>query len=116
MAIKITEECINCGACETECPNHAIYKGNTAWTMAEGTSVNGNFTLLNKKVIDAYAEQDPLSEDYFFVVPDKCTECIGFHDEPQCASVCPVDCCITDDNYDESEDALVTKKNLLHLN
>ncbi|MGZ4005509.1 4Fe-4S binding protein, partial [Staphylococcus aureus] len=24
MAIKITEECINCGACEPECPNNAI--------------------------------------------------------------------------------------------
>jgi NAD-dependent dihydropyrimidine dehydrogenase PreA subunit len=27
MAIKITEECINCGACEPECPNNAIYEG-----------------------------------------------------------------------------------------
>ncbi|MBM3403054.1 MAG: ferredoxin, partial [Bacteroidetes bacterium] len=25
MAIKITDECINCGACEPECPNNAIY-------------------------------------------------------------------------------------------
>lgn len=24
MAIKITDECINCGACEDECPNQAI--------------------------------------------------------------------------------------------
>ena len=24
MAYKITEECINCGACEPECPNQAI--------------------------------------------------------------------------------------------
>ncbi|HET7116422.1 MAG: 4Fe-4S binding protein, partial [Sediminibacterium sp.] len=24
MAIKITDECINCGACEPECPNNAI--------------------------------------------------------------------------------------------
>jgi len=24
MAIRITEECINCGACEDECPNQAI--------------------------------------------------------------------------------------------
>jgi ferredoxin len=24
MAFKITEECINCGACEPECPNQAI--------------------------------------------------------------------------------------------
>ncbi len=24
MATMITEECINCGACEPECPNNAI--------------------------------------------------------------------------------------------
>ncbi|HEY8513648.1 MAG TPA: 4Fe-4S binding protein, partial [Cyclobacteriaceae bacterium] len=24
MAIMITDECINCGACEPECPNTAI--------------------------------------------------------------------------------------------
>ena len=24
MAHKITDECINCGACETECPSNAI--------------------------------------------------------------------------------------------
>ena len=27
MAIKITDECINCGACEPECPNQAIFEG-----------------------------------------------------------------------------------------
>ncbi|MFD5194125.1 4Fe-4S binding protein, partial [Streptomyces sp. NPDC058357] len=27
MAIKITEDCINCGACEPECPNEAIKEG-----------------------------------------------------------------------------------------
>ena len=27
MAIIITDECINCGACEPECPNDAIYQG-----------------------------------------------------------------------------------------
>jgi ferredoxin len=27
MATKITEECINCGACEPECPNQAISQG-----------------------------------------------------------------------------------------
>ncbi len=27
MAYKITEECINCGACEPECPNEAIKAG-----------------------------------------------------------------------------------------
>ena len=27
MALKITEECINCDICEPECPNDAIYQG-----------------------------------------------------------------------------------------
>jgi len=27
MAFKITDECINCGACEPECPNQAITAG-----------------------------------------------------------------------------------------
>jgi ferredoxin len=27
MATMITEECINCGACEPECPNEAISEG-----------------------------------------------------------------------------------------
>ncbi len=27
MALLITEECINCDVCESECPNHAIYQG-----------------------------------------------------------------------------------------
>lgn len=27
MAFKITEECISCAACETECPNEAISEG-----------------------------------------------------------------------------------------
>jgi ferredoxin len=27
MSTKITEECINCGACEPECPNGAISQG-----------------------------------------------------------------------------------------
>jgi ferredoxin len=27
----------------------------------------------------------------FAIDPDKCTECEGFYDEPQCAAVCPID-------------------------
>ena len=36
MATKITEECINCGACEPECPNTAIYEGGVEWESASG--------------------------------------------------------------------------------
>ncbi len=27
MALKITDQCINCDVCEPECPNAAIYQG-----------------------------------------------------------------------------------------
>ncbi len=27
MALKITEDCINCDVCEPECPNEAIFMG-----------------------------------------------------------------------------------------
>jgi ferredoxin len=47
MAIKITEECINCGACEPECPNNAIYEGGVEWAIADGTDVKGSFTLVD---------------------------------------------------------------------
>lgn len=33
MAYKITEECISCGACETECPNEAISEGETIYVI-----------------------------------------------------------------------------------
>ncbi len=53
------------------------------------------------------------SNDYFYIVPDKCTECVGFHDEPQCAAVCPVDCCVPDPQRVEDKDALMKKKEYL---
>ena len=33
MAYKITEECINCGACEPECPNEAISEGDPIYVI-----------------------------------------------------------------------------------
>ena len=37
MAIIITDECINCGACESECPNTAIYEASDSWKYSDGT-------------------------------------------------------------------------------
>ena len=56
----------------------------------------------------------PVSEEFFFIVTNKCTECVGFHDEPQCAAVCPVDCCLPDENNVETNDMLLKKKDLMH--
>ena len=33
MATMITEECINCGACEPECPNEAISQGSEIYLI-----------------------------------------------------------------------------------
>ena len=33
MALKITEECINCAACEPECPNEAISMGDEIYEI-----------------------------------------------------------------------------------
>jgi ferredoxin len=115
MAIKITDECINCGACEPECPNNAIYEGGVEWTMADGTTVKGSFTLMDGSVSEADAAHAPVATDVYYITPEKCTECQGFHDEPQCAAVCPVDCCVPDEMYRETVDQLLGKKEKMHL-
>lgn len=109
MAIKITEECINCGACEPECPNNAIYEGGREWNWAQGTG------LTQVDGVDAQTMQKPVSDEFYYIVTGKCTECVGFHEEPQCASVCPVDCCVPDPDNVESKDALLAKKEKLHV-
>lgn len=75
MALKITEECINCDVCEPVCPNLAIYQGAAIYEID----------------------------------PDKCTECEGHFDEPQCVAVCPVDCIIKDPAHVESKEQLLLK-------
>ena len=116
MAIMITDECINCGACEPECPNHAIYEGGAEWKYSDGTGLRGIISPLGvAKEIDADGLNNPVSMDVYYIVNEKCTECVGFHDEPQCAAVCPVDCCVDDPNFRESKEYLLQKKEFMHL-
>jgi len=115
MAIKITDECINCGACEPECPNNAIYEGGVEWAIADGTSLTGQYTLETGVAVDVAAPQAPIDDDVYYISPDKCTECQGFHEEPQCAAVCPVDCCVPDEERVETIEELLAKKAKLHL-
>jgi ferredoxin len=94
ISVKITEECIACGACEAECPNNGIYEAGKPYTIG------------GKKF-------PALSDDYTYIVPEKCTECVGFHDEPQCIPACPTGAIIIDPNHIESYEALLKKKELL---
>ncbi|MEZ4908977.1 MAG: 4Fe-4S dicluster domain-containing protein [Saprospiraceae bacterium] len=114
MAIIITEDCISCDACISECPNNAIYEPSEPWKLSDGTALEGDVTSPSGTSLDADEEFDAVSDDVYYIVSLKCTECKGFFDEPQCASVCPVDACVPDGNNEESEDALMDKKAWLH--
>ena len=114
MAIIITDDCINCGACEPECPNNAIYDVSSDWNYSEGTDLTGNIVLPNGKEVNADERQEPVSEEFYFIVADKCTECVGFHEEPQCAVACPVDCCVDDEDNVETEKELLAKQAFMH--
>lgn len=48
--------------------------------------------------------------------PDKCTECLGFFDEPQCAAECPSGACIPDPDRQETKEQLAAKYAKLHPN
>ena len=72
VALFITEDCINCKACDTVCPANAIYPGGKS------------YTINNKKY------KAPV-EDYYYIVPEKCNLCEGVYEEPECVIVCPMD-------------------------
>ena len=114
MALLINEECINCGACEPVCPNNAIYEGGALWRFSDKTSLQGSITTPSGLSYEADAEQAAVSMDLFYIVSLKCTECKGFHDEPQCIAECPVDCIVPDENHAEPEDALLARKSWMH--
>lgn len=109
----ITDECINCGACEPECPNTAIYEGGVEWRWGDGTSLT-EVEMGDGTVVKANEPMEPVSDEFYYIVSDKCTECMGFHEEPQCAAVCPVDCCVEDPEYREAEEDLLAKKSWMH--
>ena len=91
MAVKITEECIACGACEAECPNDAIYEAGKEYTLGGETF-------------------PALSDATTYIVPEKCTECVGFNDEPQCIPSCPTEAIALDPDHQETPDQLKAKK------
>ena len=72
-------------------------------------------STLDGTVVDAGQKNTPVSVDTYYITPNKCTECQGFHEEPQCAAVCPVDCCVPDEMYKETVDELMAKKEKLHI-
>ncbi|NOL50476.1 YfhL family 4Fe-4S dicluster ferredoxin [Pelistega europaea] len=50
-----------------------------------------------------------MGPEYYIIQPEKCTECVGHHDEPQCMSVCPVDCIHPNPEWSETPEQLMEK-------
>lgn len=78
MSVRINDLCISCDACLDECPTSSI--------------------------VDA--DDNPTGEEYYYIHPETCTECIGDHDTPACQAACPIeDCIVWDLPYDEENRA-----------
>lgn len=67
MSVIINDTCITCDACLQNCPVEAI--------------------------VDDSA--NPTGKHQYYVQPEKCVECVGIFDDPQCAAICPSIGCIT---------------------
>ena len=97
MATMITSECINCGACEPECPNTAIYQGAVEWAGPRRHDAPGAVAARSSTSCRRSARSAS-----------------GFHDHEACAAVCPVDCCVPDPNIPETHDVLLARARVLH--
>jgi ferredoxin len=54
-----------------------------------------------------------MGDEFYEIAPDKCTECVGHFDEPQCVQVCPVACIPVNPDRVETKDQLWSKYRLL---
>lgn len=109
MSMRITDDCINCGACLDQCPNHAIYGPGLNWDSSHDC-----YPSELKENQDSKEVFQPLSDDYYYIVPKKCTECYLIAKEPQCLTICPID---SIENYKvETKELLKQKILLLHGN
>jgi ferredoxin len=50
-----------------------------------------------------------MGPEIYRIDPDRCTECVGHFDEPQCRALCPVDCIPVDPRRTESHETLMEK-------
>jgi ferredoxin len=102
MALKIIDDCFNCGICEIECPYEAIYPGGYNWRRMENKYLG--FCK------DSSLKDKFYSNYHYYIVPDLCNECKGISDVPKCLMVCPISGIIPDPDHWESEEHLYSKK------
>jgi ferredoxin len=50
-----------------------------------------------------------MGPEIYQIDPDRCTECVGHFDEPQCRQVCPVECIPVDPARIETREHLMRR-------
>jgi ferredoxin len=50
-----------------------------------------------------------MGEDFYQIAADKCTECVGHFDQPQCVQLCPVACIPVNPAHVENQQSLMAK-------
>ena len=66
---------------------------------------------INCDVCEPECPNDAISmgDEYYQINPNKCTECVGHFEEPQCQLLCPVACIPLDPAWRESREELLIK-------
>ncbi|MBV1914344.1 MAG: YfhL family 4Fe-4S dicluster ferredoxin [Pseudomonadales bacterium] len=66
---------------------------------------------INCDVCEPECPNDAISmgDEIYVIDPDRCTQCVGHYDTPQCQEVCPVDCIPLDPKRVETEAQLQGK-------
>lgn len=101
MALMINNNCIACDACLPACPNQAIFDKRSA-AEERGYRVG---------------EGQGIDDSIYVITYERCTECVGHFDEPQCASVCPMGhCCVPDPSRPESKEILLERARRINPN
>ncbi len=54
-----------------------------------------------------------MGAEIYEIDPQRCTECVGHFDEPQCVQVCPVECIPVNPSYVETKEQLLARYRLL---
>ncbi len=66
---------------------------------------------INCDVCEPECPNNAISEGklYYEIDPNRCTECVGHFDTPQCVEVCPVDCIPQHPEVIETREQLLVK-------
>ncbi len=66
---------------------------------------------INCDVCEPECPNEAISQgsEIYEIDPNKCTECVGHYDTPQCREVCPVDCIPVNPQRQESREQLQGK-------